>query len=518
MLPFSGCKKEEAKEYDAPALVQSILEQVQFADTLEGVGDGAVLYFPELPESAEVELYLGSGYFADEVALITLAETADTKAARTSVDKHLKQLHDQFANYIPEELPKIDDALVWEQGKHIIVCITDDIADAKTILDHADDPDFKLPDSGVTTNPTTEPTTLPTTQPTTAPTTQPTVPPTTQAPTVPPTNPPQPTTPPTTTPPETQDSALQYRPDGYPAIQSQSGTYTAYAGTSVIRVDNSAFEVCGRHDNVSTNYATLVSKVADALAGTTRVYSLAIPTSFGIMLPDDIQEKYPNYTNQGESIEFVFSKMSANVIPVRCYDNLMRHRNEYLYFRTDHHWNGIGAYYAYEAFCETKGIQPYTMSQREEKQVSGFMGTLYTASKKDKSLRPADTIYAYKPYTKSASMTFYDKNGNATKWPIISNNTSYSLFAGSDNPLTIFKNPDVTDGSVCIVVKESYGNALMPYLVDHYSTIYEVDYRYWTGDIAAYAREVGAHDLIFANNIMMMNTSYLVGLFNKIIK
>ena len=77
--------------------------------------------------------------------------------------------------------------------------------------------------------------------------------------------------------------------------------------------------------------------------------------------------------------------------------------------------------------------------------------------------------------------------------------------------MAIFQNPEVTDGSVCIVVKESFGNALLPYLVDHYSTIYEIDYRHWQGNLMEYAEEVGATDLIFANNIMMISTSVLVG-------
>ena len=123
----------------------------------------------------------------------------------------------------------------------------------------------------------------------------------------------------------------------------------------------------------------------------------------------------------------------------------------------------------------------------------------------------------------TASMVFYNSNGNPTKWPILADvsgwgqSGKYNTFAGGDNPLTVFTNPEVTDGSVCIVVKESYGNALMPYLVDHYSTIYEVDYRYWTGDLAEYAKQVGADDLLFANNIMMISTGVLVGMMDKVI-
>ena len=498
VLPLAACGEKE-KEYDAPALVQSILSQVKFDDELAAVGDAAALYFADLPEGAKVELYLGSGYFADEVALITLANAKDMDKAKKSVDAHLAQVHTQFSQYIPEELDKIGDAVVWQNGKYIIVCITDAHMDVKTILNNAADPSFKLPTSGETTPPTT-------TKP--AETTKP-------AQTTPPTTAPVQTTPPTTAPvvtvpPVTQNPNLQYRPDGYPLLTSQSGTYSVKNG--LLMVDNSAFEFSGYNDGVASTYVDLVNQAADALAGKTKVYCLAIPKSIGVVVPDDIQAICSSVPDMDDQIEKVFAKLSSNVVPVRCFDNMMRHRNEYLYFRTDHHWNGIGAYYAYEAFCETKGIQPYTMAQREEVKYEGYYGTLYDASGKDAALQPADTVYAYKPYSKSATMSFYQSDGAYIKsWPIISSAKNYNCFAASDQPLAIFQNPEVTDGSVCIVVKESFGNALLPYLVDHYSTIYEIDYRHWQGNLMEYAEEVGATDLIFANNIMMISTSLLVG-------
>lgn len=508
-VSMTACAGTTGESYDVPALMRSILRQVDFAEELADVGGAAALYFPDLPEDAAVEMYRGSGYFADELALITLSSEKDRTAAENAVQVHISQVRSQFASYIPEEVDKIDKAVTWSHGKYVLVCITQDYASVKLILNHGDDPNYQVPgkeeptpESSASTdgsessgNSESSGSGESSEQKGTSGTTN---------------------TSGTNNGGYTSGPAV--RPDGYPAIWSQSGTYSHYAGTSQIRVDNSAFEICGYNDSSAANYAALVSKVADALKGKTKVYSLPIPTAFGIALPDDIQAIYPDYANQGQSIEKVLAKMSSNVIPVRIYHNLMSHRDEYIYFRTDHHWNGTGAYYAYEAFCETKGITPYTMAQRKEKQVGNFLGSLYDNSKKDQNLLPADTIYAYYPYSESATMTYYDRNGNANPWNIISNNVTYSLFAGADQPLAVFTNPEVTDGSVCVIVKESYGNALLPYLVDHYSTIYEVDYRYWKGDIAAYAQEVDADDLIFANNIMMISTPYLVGIFNTIIK
>lgn len=310
----------------------------------------------------------------------------------------------------------------------------------------------------------------------------------------------------------------------YPELKSKNGTFSTYS-SGAIRVDNAAFSVCGTlSDSVTSKYAALVSEVADSLNGKTKVYSLIIPTSYGVTLPDDIKTQIANYADQGENIAKVFSKMSENVTPVYCYDDLMTHRDEYLYFRTDHHWNGKGAYYAYEAFCRTKGIEPFTLEKREKKEFDGFLGTMYQNNGKDENLLPADTVEAFLPVSANAAMKFTNTDGTTYDWPIVkdvsewSSGAKYNTFAGSDNPITEFTNPDVADGSVLIVVKESFGNALLPYLVDHYSKIYEIDYRYWKGNLVSFAEEVGADDLLFANNIMMTSTSLLVGNLSKIIK
>lgn len=310
----------------------------------------------------------------------------------------------------------------------------------------------------------------------------------------------------------------------YPELKSKNGTFSTYS-SGAIRVDNAAFSVCGTlSDSVTSKYAALVSEVADSLNGKIKVYSLIIPTSYGVTLPDDIKPQIANYADQGENIAKVFSKMSENVTPVYCYDDLMTHRDEYLYFRTDHHWNGKGAYYAYAAFCRTKGIEPFTLEKREKKEFDGFLGTMYQNNGKDENLLPADTVEAFLPVSANAAMKFTNTDGTTYDWPIVkdvsewSSGAKYNTFAGSDNPITEFTNPDVADGSVLIVVKESFGNALLPYLVDHYSKIYEIDYRYWKGNLVSFAEEVGADDLLFANNIMMTSTSLLVGNLSKIIK
>ena len=72
-------------------------------------------------------------------------------------------------------------------------------------------------------------------------------------------------------------------------------------------------------------------------------------------------------------------------------------------------------------------------------------------------------------------------------------------------------NPDLSDGSKCVVVKESFGNAFVPFLVDHYQTVYVIDYRYYSGSVVDFAKTNKATDVIFVNNLSAIRGSYQMG-------
>ena len=87
----------------------------------------------------------------------------------------------------------------------------------------------------------------------------------------------------------------------------------------------------------------------------------------------------------------------------------------------------------------------------------------------------------------------------------------YSAFIDGDNPYTFIRNRALADGSSCIIVKESFGNAIIPFLADHYQRIYVIDYRYWDGSLISFAEEKSVDDVIIINNISMTRNSYQVG-------
>lgn len=320
-----------------------------------------------------------------------------------------------------------------------------------------------------------------------------------------------------TTPSETTGGAeLPLNAQGYPALTSKSGEVTTY-DDGVFRVDNAAYEPYSFSSDAAQNYATVVNKVADSLAGTASVYCIPIPTSYGITLPDDIREKLNSYSDQGEAMQKIVALLDSNVKVVNSYENLMRHRNEYLYFRTDHHWTALGAYYSYETFCDVKGIAPVTPEQHKTVEFDNFLGSFYWNNSGEDDALEADTVIAYEPLCEDATMEFTDNKGDTYAWDIImdvsnwASSSKYNTFCAGDNPYSVLTNPSITDGSSCVYIKESFGNALLPFLVEHYGTIYELDYRYWDGNVIDFVKEHGVKDVIFANNLSMIRSNYLIG-------
>ena len=499
LLPLAACEQEDAPAASgnsagvkAEDLFYTLQTKVTFDTELEDVGDSALIQYIELPETAQVTMFSGSARYADELTWIRLAKESDMDAALDAVEVHKDEKYQQFMNYQAGEVPKIEAICIWHQGTDIIVCITGDYTNAKAIMN---DPSKVVKASGSSAEPqATEPTA-------------------TDAPVV------DDPTEPATEPPVTEPPVV-----GYPVLTSQSGTWRD-CGNAMI-VDNMAYEYYGYSESAAKSYTSLVSKVGQQLQGQADVYCLVIPTAVGVVFPDDVAEKYSGYEDQGARLEQIYGMLDSSVIPVNIFDKMMQHRDEYLYYRTDWHWSGIGAYYGYERFCEVKGITPYTMAQRTEHAYEGYLGPLYSQTcNKDAALSATpDTVYAYEPYfEEDVTMIYTDTNGNRISQEVIENGDNYGaglkylIFAAGDNPITEFTNTAITDGSVAIVVKESFGNAMMSYFVDHYSTVYEIDYRHWNGDLVDFAREVGADDIIFANNIGMVRSGYLIGLMDEII-
>ncbi len=299
----------------------------------------------------------------------------------------------------------------------------------------------------------------------------------------------------------------------YEKITSKAKIKT-FGGT--IQIGEAGYELYSYVESLGKRYTTVVNRTANALKGKAKVYDIIVPTSVGITLPDNKIAKV-NSSNQNKAIKGMYKNLNKNVTGIPLYDTFMQHRTEYIYFRTDHHWTSRGAYYAYQQFCEVKGIEPRELSDYKTKNFGGFYGSFYTDTNKSRILKK-DKVKAYYPVNnKKISMIYHHENGGKYKAPVICDGTNYSTqlkycaFLAGDNPYTVVRNKKVKDGSSCLVVKESYGNAFVPYLADDYQKVYVVDYRYWKGSIKNFVKKNKVQDVIFINNISMTRNAYLIG-------
>ena len=285
----------------------------------------------------------------------------------------------------------------------------------------------------------------------------------------------------------------------------------------IVRIGDTCYECWYYNPEIAQRYASAVKKVSAAMPSNVKVYNMLIPLSSSITLPDNYADRVQNGDQSG-SIKKINDIIGTEATHINIYDTLMAHRNEYIYFRTDHHWTGLGAYYAYNQFLKAKGKTAAPISSYQSVEFDGFLGEFYTKSKSSELKNNPDKVIAYYPVNNnSITMTVTESSGKVFEWPIVNNVNSYdaslkySTFAGADNPYTEIKNSAVTDGSTCIVIKESFGNALVPFIADNYSTVYVIDYRYYSGNIRELVPSNGNVDILFANNLSMMQNSYLAG-------
>lgn len=271
---------------------------------------------------------------------------------------------------------------------------------------------------------------------------------------------------------------------------------------------NRAFEMFGGGTGMGKAYADVINSYNRLLQPGIQVYNLIIP----VALEFEITEKYAKLQKPNRpAIENIYNAEDSNIRKVWAIDEMRKHRTEYIYFNTDHHWTSLGAYYAYRAFCTTAGLEPVSLDTIPSKTKSSFLGSLYRLTR-DAGLQsnPDSVRYYLFPdsvnyYIGGSSIGYWVKSkmyGEGASGP-----NSYSVFLQGDLPVVKMETQH-TNGRKIAVVKESYGNAFAPFLVNNYEKVIVVDQRYYTGNFLAMLKAEGINELLFINNIFAAHTPY----------
>jgi hypothetical protein len=265
------------------------------------------------------------------------------------------------------------------------------------------------------------------------------------------------------------------------------------ASHGLLIIGGRAFQVFGGNKSSVKSYADVVNEYRKALPSEVRVFNCVVPTGSSFVF---VKEYDYLRNKEFANIDDTYSYAEPGVITVKAKEALVQHQDEYIYFASDHHWTGLGAYYAYTAYCQAAGLKPTPLSKMTKKVKKNFLGTLYNLTKDESIKNNKDSVEYFIPPVTTETQIFaeYAAGGN-----------SYGVFLGGDIPHMKIKT-SVKNGRSVLLIKNSFGNPFATFLVNNYETVHVVDYRYFNKGLLNLIKNEGIDDVIFFHNVFSANT------------
>lgn len=255
------------------------------------------------------------------------------------------------------------------------------------------------------------------------------------------------------------------------------------------------------------------------------VYSMVIPKAAAFYL-----DKSPSYKHLAgrtlNDLNNLESLLSDDVQSINIYNILNSHKNEDIYMRTDHHWSSLGAYYAVKQFASDLGLPFQDISTYTKNVRTGYRGTMYAYSNYHSIIKdnPEDFVtyvpkatYTYETYDqnfqnprKRDSIFHYVGDNSVASW--------YLTFIGGDAYSVKIKSDACSNGRKLLLVKDSYGNALVPYLLYSFEEIYVVDAREFKIHLDDFTKQQGITDVLFAEVAFSATSSNYIQKLEGLIK
>ncbi|MGL4345340.1 MAG: DHHW family protein [Cellulosilyticaceae bacterium] len=201
-----------------------------------------------------------------------------------------------------------------------------------------------------------------------------------------------------------------------------------------------------------------------------------VPNSYVIL-----EDKLPRgayMLDQNALISGIDDTLADSVTGLNLCPILSDYQDDYIYYRTDHHWTTFGAYLAYSEWVKSLGMEPVQLSDLESRQVEDFYGTYFSKAKSFNAI--SDTL-TYYPMDISVTIDNkpYESLYDATKWEV---RDKYAGFLWGNNGVTVIKSPhnmysNPGKTSKLLVFKDSFGNSLVPFLTYNFDEVHVIDLR-----------------------------------------
>ena len=244
-----------------------------------------------------------------------------------------------------------------------------------------------------------------------------------------------------------------------------------------------------------------VQAVSDFAAAHPGKVSFLLAPSASVIYPEMLPAGAP-MADENAMLDDIFAAVSRNAQVIDLREAFTADKQEYLYFKTDHHWTTHGAYRAYEQFCRQKGLTPFDTAAHEAVTVPDFQGTHYSATRLW-NVENDEIVY----YPLPNRMTIFSIVGEAQYEPQTTEtliNTEkfaardkYAAFLDGNNGYSEIEGSG--KGSI-LVVKDSYANSFVPYLTANYKKIGVVDFRNFKYGLDSTMEKMGYDEVLVLYN------------------
>lgn len=251
------------------------------------------------------------------------------------------------------------------------------------------------------------------------------------------------------------------------ARKENNGIYLGSDGYLLQRFNAPDEKILNKNIEAVENFASIVD---------IPVYASIIPTSTNIYI-----EKLPKfaYTFDENIILNMVKNEFKNAKYIDIKSELEKNKDEYIYYKTDHHWTTLGAYFGYKKVVESMGKPSKSLDNLDEKVVSNdFYGT-YHSKALDISTKP-DTVSSYIDGANAKVAIYeseYPRTGALYDDSFIDQKDKYSYFFGGNFP-QVNLSTGSGNGNL-LIIKDSYSNALAPFFLDDYKQITMIDLRFY---------------------------------------
>ncbi|MBQ7599978.1 MAG: Ig-like domain-containing protein [Clostridia bacterium] len=298
----------------------------------------------------------------------------------------------------------------------------------------------------------------------------------------------------------------------YVSPEDQKGATADFLPNGLFIYGDAVYTPAYYNDPAARSYATTMLYYKRLFGSNVRVDVVIAPVSS--MVIDD-----PAVVSMVQDQKGILDSMKALMDPsinfVDTYTEMYEHRNEYLFFKSDHHWTARGAYYAYAALAKSLGFTPTPIENFGYKILSDYyVGSMYQFTYDERVKAFYDYVEAFIP-TKAHTMTITDQNGYVYTYDssIVESFGNYLSFISGDHPYTVINVPDNPQDRNCIVLKDSFGNAFVPFLCEHFGNIFVVDVRHTNMNVFDSLSQYNITDVIFMNNIQAANNATWAEMF-----